>query len=264
MKIGWVGLGNIGTNMVMRALAAGHQVSVFARGSGLEEVQAAGAISSADYGEVASGCDVLGLCVFTDDQLRSVLFDGGALAAMRPGSTVAMHTTGSPDLAREIGSRAPSGVRVLDATFSGGPADVLAGALTLMIGGDAGAVLHARPLLECYADKIFHVGPLGQGQSLKLLNNLLFATNLKNAAELVRVAEKLGFDRRDVANVIQVCSGGSYAMRSFQHGMSVEDTLARSRRYVEKDVATVASNAEKVGVDMTAFAETVAYFCPSA
>lgn len=264
MKIGWVGLGSIGTNMVLQALAAGHEVTVFARGKGLEQVQAAGATSSADYGEVAAGCNVLGLCVFTDDQLRAVLFDGGALAAMRPGTTVAMHTTGSPDLAREIGARAPAGVQALDATFSGGPDDVLAGGLALMIGGKAEAIEHARPLLSAYADKIFHVGPLGHGQNLKLLNNLLFATNLKNAAELVRMAEALGYDRRDVANVLQTCSGGSYAMRSFQRGGTVDETLARTQRYLEKDVATVAANAAKVGVDMTAFADTVAYFCPVA
>ena len=246
--------------MVMRVLGAGHDVTVYARGKGLAEVQAAGAAVCSDYATLATGCELLGLCVFSDAQLRSVLFDEGMLAAMRPRSILFMHTTGAPDLAREIGAKAPAGVAVLDATFSGSPANVLAGELVLMVGGEAEAINRARPLLQTYAKHIHHVGPLGHGQMLKLLNNLLFATNLKNAAELLRIAEAQGFVPREVADVIQTCSGGSYAMRSFQSNRSLADALAASRPYIKKDVATVASSAAKAGIDIGGFTQTVDYF----
>lgn len=260
MNIGWVGLGSIGTNMVTQALAAGHQVTVFARGKGLDAATAAGAGLASDYTALATGCDVLGLCLFSDAQLLSVLLDEGALAAMRPGSIVAIHTTGAPDVAREIGAKAPAGVAVLDATFSGGPANVLAADLTLMIGGEADAVRRAQPLFETYAKEIFHLGPLGHGQMMKLLNNLLFATNLRNATELLKLAQAQGFATQEVARVIQACSGASYAMRSFANNPSMSTALASSRPYLEKDVATVAATAAKIGLDIAAFEQIVEYF----
>lgn len=260
MNIGWIGLGSIGTNMVRRALGAGHHVTVFARGKGLDEVEAAGAKVCPDYPALAADCDFLGLCVFSDAQLRSALFEAGALAAMRAGSVVFIHTTGAPDLAREIGENAPTGVKVLDATFSGSAADVLARELTLVVGGEADALGLTRPIFETYASSIHHVGPLGNGQMLKLLNNLLFATNLRNAAELLRIAETQGFECRDVADVIQLCSGGSYAMRSFQSGRSLAAAMAASRPYLEKDVTTVAAIAAKAGIDISALSQTVDYF----
>jgi 3-hydroxyisobutyrate dehydrogenase len=260
MNIGWVGLGNIGTGMVKQALAAGHQVTAYARGAGLGEVQAAGAKTSADHAAVAAQSDILGLCVFSDAQLREVLFDGGALAAMRSGAVVAIHTTGAPGLAREIGARAPVGVGVLDATFSGGAVQVAAGELVLMVGGEADAIDRARPLLETYANKIHHVGPLGQGQTLKLLNNLLFAANLQYAAEILKIAEQQGLKSWEVARIIQDCSGASYSMGLFQAQAPVAQMLAATKPYMEKDVATAASVAAEAGIDFAAFAPTVRYF----
>lgn len=259
MKIGWIGLGSIGAGMAKQALAAGHRVTAYARGAGLAEVEAAGASTAGDYAAIAAASEVLGICVYSDAQLRELLFDHGALAAMRSGSVVAIHTTGSPDLAREIGAQAPGGVAVIDATFSGGPADVAARRLALMIGGDAEAIERARPRLECYADRIHHVGPLGQGQTMKLLNNLLFAANLQNAAEILRVAERQGLDTAECARILQDCSGASYASALFGHA-PVDTMLGASRPYLEKDVATALASARDAGIDTRAFAATEAYF----
>jgi 3-hydroxyisobutyrate dehydrogenase len=262
MKIGWVGLGGIGVAMVARALAAGHDIMAYERGEGVAEVRAAGAELSTDYMAVAAQSEVLGLCVFSDAQLHQVLFDGGALAALRPGSVLAIHTTGAPDLAREIGARAPAGVSVLDATFSGGPAQVRAGELTLMIGGEAEAIDRARPLLETYANKIHHVGPLGRGQMIKLMNNLLFAANLQHAAEILKIGEQQGFKSWEAARIIQDCSGASMAMGLFQAEAPVSRMLSGARPYMEKDVAVAAASGAAIGIDFDAFAPTVNYFRP--
>jgi 3-hydroxyisobutyrate dehydrogenase len=260
MKTGWVGLGAIGTNMVLRALDAGHKVTAYARGQGIAAVQAKGAAISSDFKTLAESSEILALCLFNDEQLRSVVFDGGLLAAMRPGSILAIHTTGAPELAREIGDRAPFGVSVLDATFSGGPHNVLAGEITIMAGGETEAIERARPLFTAYASQIFHAGPLGSGQVIKLLNNLLFAANLKNAAELLSVAETLALTPSTVADMIQHCSGASSALRSFQSPAPIATTLSRIQPYVGKDVATIAKTSANAGINIDAFADTIAYF----
>lgn len=260
MRIGWIGLGAIGTNMVLRALSAGHNVTVFSRGKGLEAVVAAGAASCNDYRALASQSDILVICLFDDAQVRSVLFSNHALEAMPPGSILAIHTTGSPDLAREIGAKAPAGVSVVDATFSGGPHTVLAGELTAMIGGEANAVERVTPLIASYANTIHHVGPLGHGQTIKLLNNLLFATNLRNAAAILDMAQSQGFAIADAVPILAGCSGDGYALNLFRSGVPVNAALARSWAFVSKDVATVAKSASDAGIDIATFAPTVAFF----
>jgi 3-hydroxyisobutyrate dehydrogenase-like beta-hydroxyacid dehydrogenase len=261
MKIGFIGLGGIGKEMVKRLLAAGLRVTVFARGQGLEECVAKGAQTSKDYVELAAGSDLLILCVFKDAQLREILFDHGALAAMKPDAILVNHSTGSPALIREIAARAAGKRKILDAPFSGGPEDVAAGRLTLMIGGDEAALAEARPAFEAYSDRIFSVGAIGNGQILKLLNNLLFATNLMNAIELLLMAEKQGFDTRRVAQVIQQCSGGGYAMGLFRDS-APSDVMANARPYMEKDVATALSAAKENGLDLGAFVTTGEYYTP--
>jgi 3-hydroxyisobutyrate dehydrogenase len=260
MRIGFIGLGSIGAEMASRLLAEGHAVCAYARGQGLEAVRAAGAQISTDYQAIAAGCELLVLCLFDDAQLRAVLFDEGALAAMPAGSILAIHTTGSPALSREIAAAAPAGVGVLEACFSGGAADVAAARLTLLVGGEAEVLDRARPALSAYASQIHHVGGHGQGQKLKLLNNLLFATNLMHAAELLRLAQEQGFEPAAAAQVIQTSSGASYAMNLFRGPGGVETLLAGARHYMEKDVAQAAETATELGLDVSAFAGVLAYY----
>jgi 3-hydroxyisobutyrate dehydrogenase len=259
MKVGWIGLGGIGMHMALRTIAAGHQVAAFDRGAGKQEVGQAGAALSPDYGEVAAHADVLCLCLFSDAQVRAVMFEGGALAAMRPGSILAIHTTGSPVLARELATNAPEGVEVLDACFSGGPDETARGDLTLMVGGAAAALEKARPVLETYASRINHMGPLGAGQTAKLLNNLLFATNLKQAAEIIEIAEAQGLDPMLAAAVICQSSGGSMAMGLFKSPHSAQ-MLDGARKYMVKDVEAAAIAASDSGIDLSTFQPTLDYF----
>ncbi len=259
MKIGWVGLGEIGMHMALRALAAGHELTAYDRGAGKQQVADAGGTLLTDYAQIARDADVVGLCLFSDAQVREVMFDDGALAAMRPGSVLAIHTTGSPVLARELGVKAPEGVSVIDACFSGGPQDTERGDLTLMVGGDEAALEIARPVLETYAARIHHLGPLGAGQTAKLLNNLLFATNLKQAAEIIGIAKAQGLDPMLAAKVICQSSGGSMAMGLFQNAPA-EQMLAGARKYMVKDVEAAATAARDAGLDITEFKPTLDFF----
>jgi 3-hydroxyisobutyrate dehydrogenase-like beta-hydroxyacid dehydrogenase len=150
---------------------------------------------------------------------------------------------------------------VLDATFSAGPEDVSAGKAVMMVGGDTAALELAKPAFSAYAAEIHHVGPLGAGQTIKLLNNLVFAANLMNTVELLHLAERQGLDTKTIAKTLQGCSGFSYAMRMFQ-AAPIEDMMNRARPYLEKDVATAVKVAKEGGLDISAFAATERYFQP--
>ncbi|MDO6414530.1 NAD(P)-dependent oxidoreductase [Sphingomonas sp. BIUV-7] len=259
-RIGWIGLGSIGTQMVKRLIAAGEEVMVYPRGVGLTDVRTAGAGQCPDYPALASQSDILGLCVYDDEQVCDILLRQGALAALAPGSTLIIHTTGSPDVMRNIAQRAPAGVDVLDACFSGGPADVAAATLTLMVGGEEAALDRVRVLLGHYAGRIVRVGPTGDGQKLKLINNLLFATNLMNAAQAVALAERQGFTPHLIAELMETCSGASYALKLLAHPAPSAIVMQAIRPYLEKDVALAMSNADRAGLDVAPFAATAAYF----
>jgi len=262
MHIGWIGLGDIGLQMVKRLLAGGHRVTVFNRGQGLPEAMDLGAGVCGDYEELAAASDLLVICLFSDSQVEEVLFEHGTLAAMRPASILAIHTTGSPALAREIGDRAPAGVTVLDATFSGSPQDVADGRIAVMCGGAEQGFDRVKHVFASYARTVRHVGPLGHAQIVKLANNLLFASNLLHAAEAMRMIEDQGLDPRSAAEIIQECSGGSYAMSMFAspNGPRILDLC---RPYLDKDVAVARAAAEDAGLDIRSFLPAIEYWCSS-
>jgi 2-hydroxy-3-oxopropionate reductase len=165
--------------MVSRLIEAGHDVRVLGRSAEKRAVVAElGANAVARIAEVSAHADAVVLCVLTDEQVQQVCTDDGLLAAMSPGSTLVVHTTGSPRTVETIAVRAAShDVDVVDAPVSGGPHNAAAGALTLFVGGADDAVARVRPVLSCYGDPILHVGPLGTGQKVKLVNNALFAAH---------------------------------------------------------------------------------------
>ena len=125
--------------------------------------------------------------------MRQVCLDDGLLATMSPGSALVVHTTGSPRTVETIAVRAtPHDVDVVDAPVSGGPHNAAAGALTLFVGGAENAVARVRPVLSCYGDPILHVGPLGAGQKVKLVNNALFAAHIGSLSGAVELGARLG------------------------------------------------------------------------
>lgn len=260
LRVGFAGLGAIGTPMVRRLAEAGHMVTVHPRGQGMASLAGLGLPQCDDYGALAAASDALVLCVYSDAQVAEILFDAGALARLRPGALLIIHTTGSPAFVRRIAAEAPAGVEVLDACFSGGPDEVAAGTLTLMVGGTSAGLERARPLLSCYAGTIHPAGGHGHGQLVKLLNNLLFAANLMNAAELLRLAGEQGLDLGMIAGVIGASSGQSFAMDLFRRPAPPQDILQAIRPYLQKDVAAALAAARDTGLDSRAFALVADYF----
>jgi 3-hydroxyisobutyrate dehydrogenase-like beta-hydroxyacid dehydrogenase len=247
--VGVVGTGQMGMPMVERLLASGHDVAVRARrAEAAARATSLGARVVDDLGGFADR-DVVIVCVYTDEQVREV--GPPVLAAMAAGATVIVHTTGSPTTVGHLATRAAgTGVRVLDAALSGGPADVGAGRLTLLVGGDAAVLDDVRPVLQAYADPILHVGTLGDGMRVKLVNNALFGAQAALVAEAERVAAALGVDPHAALEAVQHCSGDSRVLRTVLAVGSSAQLEQLAGRFIRKDIAVTEDVARELGVDL--------------
>jgi 3-hydroxyisobutyrate dehydrogenase-like beta-hydroxyacid dehydrogenase len=246
VNVGMVGLGQMGMPMLERLRAAGHDVSFRARRPEvIRHAESLGAKPAADFADR----DAVIICVYSDDQVRGV---GPEVAAtMRPGATLVNHTTCSPTTVTLLSEAAvPHGVRVLDAALSGGPADIRAGTLTLLVGGDEAVLADARPALASYADPILHVGGLGDGQRVKLINNALFAAHVGLVAEAERVAKGLGVDPVTALEAIKHCSADSRVLRTVLAVGSSATMQELAGRFIRKDVAMVEQVARELGVEL--------------
>ena len=236
--------------MVRRLVDGGHHVQALGRTDERRlTVTELGAQAVGEIAETASGADVVVVCVFTDEQVRQACIDDGLLAAMRPGSVLILHTTGSPTTARDLAGRA-GGIGILDAPVSGGPHDIAAGRITVFVGGDDDVVERARPALACYADPIVHVGPTGAGQLVKLVNNILFAAQIGLVAEGVRLGGSLGIEEVALLDALSHGSAGSQALSSIAATGSASAFISKVGEFIGKDVAVVRETVAELGVDL--------------
>jgi 3-hydroxyisobutyrate dehydrogenase-like beta-hydroxyacid dehydrogenase len=252
MKVGIIGVGEMGRPLVGRLLAAGHEVAALVRRPVLkEELAAAGVEIAPSVEALGRGRDFVILYVYTDEQARTLALEDGLVEAMDAGSMLVIHTTGSPKTAEAVAARAgPRGVAVVDAAGSGGPAKVAAGEVTMLVGGTAEDFARVRGLLEAYARPILHVGPLGAGQKVKLINNALFGANIQLAMEACRVGREFGLDPRELASALSCGSGGS-AVTQILAGMGSPEALVKGAgRFVHKDVTVAAQLADELGADL--------------
>lgn len=248
--VGVVGAGRMGAPMAERLVEAGHEVTALGRTDDKRSAVARlGATPVATITEVARAADIVVVCVFTDEQVRRVCLDDGLLDAMAPGATLVVHTTGSPETARALADAA-DGVAVLDAPVSGGPHDIAAGRLTVFAGGTEDAVDRVRPTLSSYADPLLHVGPLGAGQSVKLVNNALFAAQIGLLREAVRLGGGLGVAEPDLLTALTHGSSSSRVASLIAPRGSVGAFVGMAGAFVGKDVDVVRTIATASGADL--------------
>jgi 2-hydroxy-3-oxopropionate reductase len=238
--------------MVARLVEGGHQVSVLGRS---DEKRAAiaqlGANAVDDTAAVSADADVVVVCVFTDEQVSQVCLDDGLVAAMPVGSALVLHTTGSPRTVESIAMRAsPLDVEVVDAPVSGGPHNAASGALTLFVGGADDTVARVRPVLSCYGDPVLHVGPLGAGQKVKLVNNALFAAHIGLLAGSVELGAQLGVSESALLRALPHGSAASRVLDIVAAGGSVASFIETAGEFVGKDVAVIRGIAAGLGSDL--------------
>jgi 3-hydroxyisobutyrate dehydrogenase-like beta-hydroxyacid dehydrogenase len=133
--------------------------------------------------------------------------------------------------------------------MSGTADQIRAGQLTLLVGASADDVEVVRPVLAAYADPIIHVGQVGDGQRIKLINNLVFAVNLRLAALAVDMGQSVGIPPDKLARVLEHCSGATRAL-SLLADIPAERAVAAARPFLAKDVAVVREVARELGTDL--------------
>jgi len=216
MRVGWLGVGAMGAPMATRAARSGHSVRAYdvtperAAALAADGVQPADTIASA-----AAGADIVAIMVATPGQLEQVLFGpDGAAAALPAGAVVVIMSTAGPGAVVSAAARlAAAGVAVVDAPVSGGTARAAAGELLIMVSGPAGPVARARPLLDALARSAPVVGPLpGDGQRMKLVNQLLCGVHIAAAAEALTFAEALGLQAAQCWQVLHEGAAASFML----------------------------------------------------
>jgi 3-hydroxyisobutyrate dehydrogenase-like beta-hydroxyacid dehydrogenase len=250
----------MGRPMVGRLLAAGHEVAVLGRSpQAREELGAAGARPVAEASAVAEKADVVCLCVFSDEQVRALALDGGLAEAMPAGSVLVIHTTGSPGTARAIAAAgAAGGVGVLDSPVSGGPHDIAAGHITLLVGGSDADLERARPVLSAYGDPVLHTGPLGAGQAVKLVNNAVFAANIGLVAQAVKLGAQLGVSEEGLLAALPHGSAASMGLQVAAGRGSVATSAAMLAEFLGKDVKVVREVAAELGASLGVLGPAIA------
>jgi 3-hydroxyisobutyrate dehydrogenase len=250
MKVAWIGMGRIGKQMALRVLEAGYDLVGHARTpEKQEEVRLAGARLTTSLNEAVSNAELICVNVYSEAQLHEALIESGSLAEIDPGAVLAIHSTVGPAAIAELTNARPD-VRVLDAAFSGTDVDAAKGTIALMVGGDAAALADVRPVFQCYADYVSHVGPTGAGMTLKLVNNAIFGAQMLLARDALKIVRASGIDEEVAVETLARSSGGSFAIKLFGSDMDPEQRMAAIWPYLEKDVAVARAAAEEMGIDL--------------
>lgn len=259
MRLGFIGAGRMGYPMVRRLLGHGHKLRVLARSATTrDQLEADGALAVGDPAAVGESVDGAIVCVHTDEQVREACLDSELLTVLPEGSVLVVHTTGSPHTVDDLATAATArGVDVLDAPVSGGPQDIAAGALTLLVGGAEHTVTRIRPALESYGDPVLHLGALGTGQRVKLLNNSLFAAHVGLLAEAVRLGDHMGIAEPALLEALGQGSAASRALTSVISRESVAGFAASVSEFLGKDVAVARQVAAELDSDLGAIENAI-------
>ena len=210
MKVGFIGLGNMGKPMALNLMAAGHEVNGF----DTAPVEAEGLHILSTASEAAKGADVVITMLPNGAILRSVAET--VLPAMSAGAVFLDCSTVDVDSARAFAAMAAeANVIPLDAPVSGGIGGASAGTLTFMVGGSEAGFEKAKPLFDIMGQKAVHCGPSGNGQAAKICNNMILGATMIVTCEAFALADKLGLDRQSMFDVVSTSSGYSWTMNAY-------------------------------------------------
>jgi len=259
-RVGWIGLGVMGSSMAGRLADRGYRLTVFTRTeASAEAVLAAGAAWTDDPAAVAAASDVTFTMVGYPADVRSVMFgEHGVLAGANNGSVVVDMSTSEPALAVEIADAARSkGLASVDAPVSGGDIGARNGTLSIMVGGDATVVAALQPLWDVLGSTVVHQGGPGAGQHTKMVNQTLVAAGMVGICEALLYAANAGLDPTTVLESVGSGAAGSWALSNlapriiagnYDPGFYVEHFV--------KDMGIALAEAERMGLAMPGLALT--------
>lgn len=258
MRIGFVGLGNMGSQIARDLVAAGHRMTLFDLDrAALEAFAHSGARPAASVAEVAAASEIVGICVVDDEQVREVVSGAGGLleSGLEPGSVVMVHSTVHPSTVEELAEVASAaGIDLIDVCVSAGPLGKSRLDRVAIVGAGEDTYRRCADVINEIGTPV-RVGRPGTASRVKLLNNLLTTATVGTAEAALRIGERAGIDRRVLQRVFLSGSAASAPL-----SMMVRRTDRTSHRYrmLSKDFDLAVSSLDLTGADLDSLAVIVA------
>jgi 3-hydroxyisobutyrate dehydrogenase-like beta-hydroxyacid dehydrogenase len=251
-RIGFVGLGGMGGGIVKNLVEKGRAVSVIDRSKdAVDRAVGFGAVPAQDLRALATASDVLMFCVSTAEDVEElVLGEGGALAAMQPGSVLIDHTTTRPETVEKFAAAcARAGVTFIEAPLTRTPRHAWIGKINILLGASEADREVLQPIFSCYAENVFHIGEVGKAIRLKLIHNYIAFANVASWCEGFALAAKEGLDLKKLYDIISAAGANSGMLQLY--GMDVlngDFSPVMSLANAQKDVRYYVRWAESVGL----------------
>jgi 3-hydroxyisobutyrate dehydrogenase len=255
VSVGFIGVGNMGNPMAGNVLKAGFAMTVFDKSpKAMANLVEAGAHGAASAREVVERAEVVLTCLPASPDVEALYLEpGGLIERARPGTILIDLSSVLPSTPRTLEPRAKEkGLHFLEAPVSGGVAGARAATLAIMVGGDPAVLERVRPVLRAIGPNIFSVGPVGAGNTVKAINNMMACVNSLAMMEGVVLGVKAGLDPMIIYEVVKASSGGSKALeriptalvpRAFEPGFKVA--------LMNKDLETFNSIAKELHVPVS-------------
>lgn len=254
-RLGFLGIGIMGKEMVLRLLEAGFPVTVWnLEPERLPLVTGAGAVAARSPAAVAESCEILCQCVLNAAAVENCCFGPEGVAKVPGrGRLVVDFSSVNPDDTRRIAAAmAEAGWRWIDAPVSGGPGPAREGKLTIMVGGDPADVERARPVLDALAANLTHLGPLGMGQTAKIANQAIVGVGYVLMAEVLALVEAAGLDPKVLPGALAGGMADSTILRRIftQQAARDFDPPKGYARQLDKDLLNVRKFARALGLEL--------------
>ena len=234
MKIGFIGLGNMGAPMARNLLKSAHALQAFdLNDAALRDLAECGATACASPKAAATDVELVVTMLPAAAHVRSVLTDEqGVLAGIAPGVTIVDSSTIDPASAQVFAKLAEArGNAFVDAPVSGGTGGAAAGTLTFMVGANETLFERIRPILGAMGKNIVRCGDTGMGQVAKICNNLLLGITMTGVAEAMSLGAALGIDAKVLAGIINTSTGRCWSSDTYNPYPGIVDTAPASRGY---------------------------------
>jgi len=263
-SVALLGLGTMGSSMAANVLRAGFPLAIYNRTAArAAALGAAGARVATTPADAAKGATVILSMVADDAASRAVwLGENGALAAAGLGTVLIEASTLSPTWIAELAAEAKSrGLELLDAPVTGSRAQAEGRQLSFLVGGSESALAKATPVLEAMSRQIVHLGPVGSGVTMKLINNFLYGVQVASLAEAVAWLERSGLDRDKALTILKNGAPGSPMLASISARMTSRDySVNFLLKLMSKDLEYAHNAAAESGVELTTAAASRGVF----
>jgi 3-hydroxyisobutyrate dehydrogenase len=226
LSVGFIGVGNMGNPMAGNVLKASFPMTVFDLSpKAMENLIAGGARRAASAREVVERSEIVLTSLPASPDVEAMyLGSGGLVEHAKPGTILVDLSSVLPSTPRKIEPRAKQrGVHFLEAPVSGGVSGARAATLAIMVGGDAEPLARAKPVLSAMGPNIFHVGPVGAGNTVKAINNMMACVNGLAMMEGLALGVKAGLDPMTIYEVVKASSGGSKALERIPRAILPRD-----------------------------------------